>query len=223
MAAISRLEPTLGAHHTGLILFDVMVGYLHPTDPEGQAFFKKNDVLARLVTLYEAAHRAGMTVFYPIGQHAADGSDTVARLTDSDMSLQPLQGKSITPKLHKGMGKAGIAPELRPGPGDVIIPKHRWNAFFSTDLEFHLRVRGIDTVILAGGWTDIGIASTAFAARDLDLGLVLPRDACFSLCGSNHDLLMDRLFPRMGRIMSTEQTVRLLEDGTPTLTKTSKA
>jgi nicotinamidase-related amidase len=208
MAAISRLEPTLGAHHTGLILFDVMVGYLHPTDPEGQAFFKKNDVLARLVSLYEAAHRAGMTVFYPIGQHAADGSDTVARLTDADMSLQPLQGKSITPKLHKGMGEAGIAPELRPGPGDVIIPKHRWNAFFSTDLEFHLRVR---------------IASTAFAARDLDLGLVLPRDACFSMCGSNHDLLMDRLFPRMGRITSTAQTVRLIEDGTPKVSKTSKA
>ena len=38
MAKISRLEKPLAANNTGLVLFDALNGYLHPADPEKQAF-----------------------------------------------------------------------------------------------------------------------------------------------------------------------------------------
>jgi hypothetical protein len=50
----------------------------------------------------------------------------------------------------------------------VIVPKQRWSSFFQTNFDLQLRVRGIDTIVIAGGLTDVGIASTVFAARDLD-------------------------------------------------------
>ncbi|HZK49243.1 MAG TPA: isochorismatase family protein, partial [Thermoleophilia bacterium] len=40
--------------------------------------------------------------------------------------------------------------------------------FHGTCLELLLRARGIDTVLLVGGSTHVGIAATAFAGRDLD-------------------------------------------------------
>ena len=76
-----------------------------------------------------------------------------------------------------------------------------------------MRSRGLDTLILAGGSTDVGIASTAFAARDLDLGLVVVSDACYSARGNNNQFFMERVFPRMGRVMTVMQTVELMQRG----------
>ena len=211
MAKIARLEKSLTAPHTGLVLFDTLNGYLHPKKPEKAAFLERHQILPRMMRLLESARSAGLTVFYPVGAHAADGSDTVERLTDTDMDLNPLDGeKPIRPGIYKASWEGEIAEELAPRQGDVVVPKHRWSSFFQTDLDFHLRVRGIDTIVLAGGSTDVGIASTAFAARDLDLGLIIVRDACYSMRGNNHDFFMDRVFPRMGRVMSVDAAISLM-------------
>jgi nicotinamidase-related amidase len=212
MAKISRLESRLAARTTGLLLFDALHGYLHPSDPEKLAFLDQHKILLNLKRLLDGARRAGLITFYPSGAHAGDGSDTVERLTDTDMDLNPLgvRGKPIRPHIHKGSQDSEIAAELKPAPGDVMVPKNRWSSFFQTNLELQLRVRGIDTIVLAGGSTDVGIAATAYAARDLDFGLVIVRDACFSMRGNNNDFFMDRVFPRMGRVMTVDEAVNLM-------------
>ena len=91
-----------------------------------------------------------------------------------------------------------------------MVPKQRWSSFFQTHLDLQLKVRGIDTIVIAGGSTDVGIASTVFAARDLDYGIVVVRDACYSSRGNNHDFFMDRVFPRMARVMSVDEAVSLM-------------
>jgi len=212
MAKIARLETRLSVPRTALVLFDALNGYLHPSDPEKVAFLAQGNILANLQRLLASARKAGMTVFYPAGAHAADGSDSVARLTDTDMNLEKGggAGSPIKPHFYAGSKDAEIAPELAPAKGDVVVPKQRWSSFFQTNLDLQLRVRGIDTIILAGGSTDVGIASTAFAARDLDYGLVIVRDACYSTRGPNHDFFMERVFPRMGRVMTVDQAVGLM-------------
>jgi ureidoacrylate peracid hydrolase len=212
MAKISRLQEHLRSGQTGLVLFDALHGYLHPDDPGKARFLQERAILPNLQRLLEGARRVGMTVFYPAGAHAPDGADTVARLTDTDMDLAPggSADRPIKPRFHRGSNEAQIAAELAPAPGDVLVPKQRWNAFFQTNLDLQLRTRGIETIVLAGGSTDVGIASTAFAARDLDYGLVIVRDACFSMRGNNHDFFMDRVFPRMGRIRTVSEAVALM-------------
>jgi nicotinamidase-related amidase len=212
MAKISRLETTLGAGHTGLILFDALHGYLHPKDPAKARFLEERSVLPNLKRLLDGARKVGMTTFYPSGAHAPDDADTVARLTDTDMDLNPGGGADapIKPRFDRESADAKVAAEIAPQPGDVMVPKNRWNSFFQTNLELQLRVRGIDTIVIAGGSTDVGIASTLFAARDLDLGIVVVRDACFSMRGNNHDFFMERVFPRMGRVMTVDQAVSLM-------------
>jgi nicotinamidase-related amidase len=211
MATLSRLDRSLDCSHTALVLFDALNGYLHPADPDKRAFLDKHHILANLQRLLAGARRAGLTVFYPCGAHAPGGVDTVSRLTDTDMDLgRRDDAQPIKPRFHKESRDSEIAAELAPVAGDVIVPKNRWNAFFQTNLEFALRVRGLDTIVLAGGSTDVGVAATAFAARDLDLGLVLVRDACYSMRGNNQDFFFDRVFPRMGRVMTVDQAVQLM-------------
>src|SRR3954453_14595799 len=213
MATISRLGKSLTRNNTGLILFDALHGYLHPSDPKKVAFLEERNILKNLQRLQAAARQAGLTTFYPSGAHAPDGSDTVERLTDTDMTLRPLTGgdKPITPHIRKGSKDQEVAAELTPAPGDGLGPKNRWSSFFQTNLQLKLRVRGIDTIVIAGGSTDVGIASTVFAARDLDLGIVVVRDACYSMRGDNNAFFMDRVFPRMGRVMTVDDAVKLMK------------
>ena len=91
-----------------------------------------------------------------------------------------------------------IAPEIAPVEGDVVVPKHRWNSFYQTDLDLHFRVRGIETMVIAGGSTDVGIASTVFAARDMDYGIVVISDCCYSARGNNNQVLPGARVPAHG-------------------------
>jgi ureidoacrylate peracid hydrolase len=206
MAKVSRLEEKLSASTTALILFDVLNGFLHPADPAAQAYLRENNIMPNLQRLLAGARHVGMTTFYPMGAHAADGSDTVVRRTSLTQNLEPFVEKPAKPTFAKNTHDAAIAEELAPIAGDVVSPKHRWSAFFQTDLDLHMRVRGIHTVIIAGGATEIGIASTVFTARDMDLGLVIVSDACASLRGEN-PYFMSRVFPRMGRVLTVDETI----------------
>jgi nicotinamidase-related amidase len=212
MAKIARLDRNLSASHTGLVLFDALNGYLHPDNPAKVRFLAERNIIPNLQRLLAGARKTGMTVFYPSGAHAADGSDSVDRLTDTDMELAPGGSveKPIRPHFHKGSREAEIAPELAPAPGDVVVPKQRWSSFFQTNFDLQLHVRGLDTIVIAGGSTDVGIASTVFAARDLDYGIVVIRDGCYSTRGPNNDFFMDRVFPRMGRVMTVDEAVGLM-------------
>lgn len=222
MPAKAKLVETLGPDHTALVLFDTLHGYLHPKDPKKQAFLKENNILPNLAKLLRGARRAGLRTFYPSGDHAADGSDISVRLTDTDMDLRPwpkgplvaAERKAIAPKIRHGSKDAEVARELKPRPElDIFVPKNRWSSFFQTKLELSLRTRGIDTIVIAGGSTDVGIASTVFAARDLDFGIVVVSDACYSARGNNNQFFMERVFPRMGRVMTVKQTVDLMLRG----------
>src|SRR5690606_29400342 len=114
IAAISRLKKTLDHTNTALVLFDALNGYLHPRDPAKAAFLKERNILPNLQRLLAGARRAGLTTFYPSGAHAPDGSDTVARLTDTDMDLNPIAERPIKPRFYKDSNDAEIAPELAP-------------------------------------------------------------------------------------------------------------
>jgi nicotinamidase-related amidase len=213
MAKISRLDETLSAGRTGLVLFDALNGYLHPQDnPAKVQFLAERKILANMERLLAGARKAGMTTFYPSGAHAADGSDSVDRLTDTNMDLMPggSSDRPIRPHFHAGSPDSEIAQELAPGEGDVVVPKQRWSSFFQTNFDLQLRVRGIDTIVIAGGSTDVGIASTVYAARDLDYGIVVVSDCCYSTRGNNNDFFMERVFPRMGRVMNVDQILALM-------------
>ena len=109
---------------------------------------------------------------------------------------------------------SAVIPELEPSSQDYYIPKYRWSAFYQTYLDLALRARGSDTIIVSGGSTDVGVAATVFAARDLDYNIIVGRDACATAHEPRaHDALMDWIFPRMSRVRTTDQVLEMIRDG----------
>ena len=72
---------------------------------------------------------------------------------------------------------AEIVPELGPEPGDLVITKRQWGAFYGTELDLQLRRRGIDTILLTGIATNIGVESTARDAYERGYRQVFVEDA----------------------------------------------
>jgi ureidoacrylate peracid hydrolase len=185
----------VSAAHTCLLLFDFLVGYV-AKDPARYA-----PVLANAARLLAAARERGAMVAHAKADHRADRATHAPIVTDEE---------NRPPLITGGTPEAEIVPELAPLPGEYLVPKHRWSAFFGTYLDHALRTRGIDTIVLCGGSTEIGIASTAYAARDLGYNLMIASDACTSPKLDLHAQLMREAFPRLARVRSTAKALELL-------------
>lgn len=61
-----------------------------------------------------------------------------------------------------------IIPELEVKPGDRIIKKRRYSAFFGTELDLYLREKGVEEIYLVGVCTNICVLYTAADARNLN-------------------------------------------------------
>src|SRR5258708_4331493 len=75
-----------------------------------------------------------------------------------------------------------------------------------------LRSRGIDSQITSGGAVDVGVASTVYAARDLDYNIIVVRDACSNSHEDSMAAFMDTVFPRMARVRTTANVLELIRN-----------
>jgi len=98
-----------------------------------------------------------------------------------------------------------IVPEAGMQPGDALVTKRQWGAFYASELDQILRRRGIKTVLLAGIATNMGVESTARAAFDQGYDLVFAEDAMSTMNADWHHFAITQIFPMMGRVRSTEE------------------
>ncbi len=83
--------------------------------------------------------------------------------------------------MREGTDGIKVVDDLKPEPGDIVIYKRRFSAFYQTDLEMILRNTGnppVDTLIICGTVTNICCESTARDAFFRDYKVVFGSDIC---------------------------------------------
>ena len=199
---------------TGLLFFDLLNVYYHGAPEETQKRLKP--VVDNAVRLMNAARKASIPVFYAMANHRKDGQIRSMLVTDTDMRLRPWLNDDCNPAVHgatEGSWEQKVIEEIAPQPQDTIIPKYRWSTFHQTYFDLALRSRGIDTIMISGGAVDVGVASTVYAARDLDYNVIVVRDACSNSHEDSMAAFMNTIFPRMARVRSTDQVLEMLRKG----------
>lgn len=198
---------------TGMLFFDILNGYM-PASKPGKPRVLKPWIL-NAVRLSKAGRAAGLPLFFAKGNHRPDNATTALILTDTNNALKPWPDGEVTkPAMHVVAGdkSSDVLADLDPAPDDYYIVKYRWSAFFQTYLDLALRTRGIDTLIISGGSTDVGVASTLYSGRDLDYNMIVASDACGTSHDQRaHDVLMQLVFPRMSRVRTTDQVIEMLQ------------
>ena len=129
----------LDSQTTALVLIDLQNGILG----RKLAPISADELIARGKALAERFRAAGAPVVLVNVKPRLDGPK---RQVDEPTSL---------PKTLPA-GFADLAPGLAE-PGDLLITKSTWGAFFRTDLDAELRRRGIRTIVLGGVATHVGV------------------------------------------------------------------
>jgi nicotinamidase-related amidase len=177
---------------TALVLIDLQKGIVgRQVAPHAAADVVRNGV--RIADALRA--KGGLVVF--------------VRVNVADVLSLPVDAPTPRPANVPPEASELVA-ELNVQAGDVVVTKRQWGAFYGTDLEQQLRRRQIRTIVMGGIATNMGVESTARAAYDRGYELVFTEDAMASVSAEAHQFAVSTIFPRMGRVRSTEQVLMAL-------------
>lgn len=199
-ADATNTEWKLAAAATAVVVIDMQKGIAHA--PAGATPHARTAVIAQCARLLTAARQAGAFVVLVHVGGAADGADRLHPESD-----QPMRRAGQLPA-----DWSELIEELGRQPGDHVILKRQWGAFYGTDLELQLRRRGMRTVVLCGIATEFGVESTARDAYELGYDLVFAEDAMTGWTTESHQNSVERIFPRMGRVRATSEIAAALEN-----------
>lgn len=88
---------------------------------------------------------------------------------------------------------------------DHLVLKRQPGAFYGTELDQLLRRRGVQTVVIGGVATNLGVESTARAAVDRGYAVVFAEDAMTSMKAEMHRFCVETMFPMLGRVRAVDQ------------------
>ena len=161
----------------------------------------------------------GMAVAHPI----ADVVNNAARLADAFRKCglpvvlidggAPGRSEQARRVSEFPAGWTDLIPELNRQPSDHIVTKRTWGAFTNTDLEAHLRGRGVTQVVVSGVSTSAGVESTARQAHELGFHVALAVDAMTDLNADAHHNSVARIFPKLGETGTTREILDLINAG----------
>jgi nicotinamidase-related amidase len=183
MASLALVPAT-----TALVLIDLQNGIVGRTlAPHSSA-----DVVARSLLLAKAFREQGaLVVLVRVAVGEILHLPVDAPMRDPNAPPPPVSASELVEAIDRQ-------------PSDVVVTKRQWGAFYGTDLEQQLRRRGVRTIVIGGIATNFGVESTARAAFDQGYELVFVEDAMSSLSAEAHGFSTSTIFPRMGRVRSTE-------------------
>ena len=186
--------PELEIHKptTALVVIDLQKGIgAQPTQP-----YTPQEVIRNAAMLVKVFRKNGMPVFLV---HVVAAPETMLKVTSDESFART----GPTPP-----DRSEFVPEIAPVPSDIVIAKKQWGAFYGTDLELQLRRRGMNTIVLCGICTDMGVESTARFAYEFGFQQVFAEDAMSARSAEQHNAAIRFIFPRMGRVWKTDEILK---------------
>ena len=150
-------------------------------------------VVPRIAALAAAFREAGRPIIHIVRLYRPDGSNVDlcrraavqagARILapgSSGSQLAPgLVERPATFTLRAGELLEGRCQEV--GPGEIVMYKPRWGAFYETPLEDHLRRHGVSTIVFCGCNFPNCPRTSIYEASERDFRVVLVEDAISGL------------------------------------------
>ena len=178
-----------------LVLIDLQEDYLDRAPLRE----RRPALLARIAELLAAFRRRGLPVLHVVSVYKADRSNWTRSMLRDDW-----------PVVIEGTSGAQVVAAARPAPGEPLIVKDRYSAFFRTDLEARLAESGADTLVVAGVNTHACVRTTAIDAFMRDWAVVVPTDAVDSWDPEHHRVTLAYLARGIAELTAVDQLVAAL-------------
>lgn len=162
---------------TALIMIDMQNMYLQQERRSALGWppiWDFDRVVAECAELLAAARAAGIPVIYTRQTSRADGADATPSMRRLLVEAADADESPIGADADWG---SQILDAVAPAPGDIVIEKHRWDAFFNTDLDPILRNLDVTRLIVAGLQTNVCVETTSRTGMMKNFDVAVPEDA----------------------------------------------
>jgi len=187
------------ARSTALLVIDMQRDFVEEGRPMEVPMARKR--VPKMRAIIDGAREAKVPVIYT--QHV---------LYDH-FNISPLESSNNPTLLTEGMrtGTDGIeiVPQLDPRETDEYVRKHRYDAFYNTNLEVLLNTirgyRAIDTLVITGTLTEVCCESTARSAFMRDFKVVFAQEATGGLTEAAQTATLNVIHTFFGRVMTNAE------------------
>lgn len=156
---LGSVEKATEAPRRALVVIDMQNDALSPGGPLEVP--RARAIVPALAARIESARREGTPVVYVVDVHEPDDSD-----------LDAWSAHNIV-----GSKGAEVWPALAPKPGDAVVQKPTYSAFTRSRLADVLKELRIDTLVLTGCLTEVGVLATATEALQRGYAVEVPPDS----------------------------------------------
>jgi nicotinamidase/pyrazinamidase len=165
-----------------LVVIDMQNDALSPGGPLEVP--RARAIVPALAARIETARREGVPVVYVVDVHEPDDSD-----------LDSWSAHNIV-----GSKGAEVWPELAPKPGEPVVQKPTYSAFTRSRLGDVLRELRVDTLVLTGCLTEVGVLATATEALQRGYAVEVPPDSQAGATAMNEQVALGimQLLPPYG-------------------------
>lgn len=161
------------------------------------------DVAERVLDAARSGGGAGPMVMYVV----VGFRPGFPEVSPNNQSFSGVRGSG---RFAPGNPSTAIHERVSPRGEEPVVTKHRVGSFLGTDLDMILRAHGIDTLVLLGIATSGVVLSTVRHAADADYRIIVVRDGCADADAEVHRVLMDKVFPRQTRVVSSDDVIAAL-------------
>ena len=118
--------------------------------------------------------------------------------------------------VHRGGPFAEYAPDVElhegvaPAEGELVITKVRPGPFSTTALDVTLREMGRDNLVIMGVATSGCVLSSVRWAVDINYSFIVLSDACSDGDPEVHRVLAEKVYPRQGTVMNTNEFLQAI-------------
>ena len=191
--------PRNSRHRLALVLVDVNRSFF---DPDGPFHYPAaQETLGPIAELLEAARAGGRLVVHAREAHRR--------------GLHDFERPKLPEHSYVGDRDQEPYPGFEERPGEVVIPKRRFSAFFATDLALLLQEQEVERVIIAGVKTNVCIRATVQDAFAYGFKPTIARGSVSSNRAHLHDASLEDIERYIGEVVDLKTAVSWLRGEDP--------
>ena len=194
-----------------LLIVDLQNDFCHP---EGALATRgvRTDRMAGVADVYvrlaEEFRRAGRIVLFARTEHGVWTDSPTWRRRIKD----PGKGVDAVPVCATEWGAAHFG--IAPAESDRVVVKHRYSAFYGTDLEIVLRARGVTGLCVTGVLTNVCVESTVRDGFMRDYDMTVVPEGC-TADADEHEMALRNIDTYFGSVLALADVSAALRDVAP--------